>query len=530
MPKHVWSKQQEAVFDAVTNPGGHLLVQARAGAAKTTTIVEAANRLPPGLPTTLIAFNRHIANELRERVPQHIKVSTLNGIGFGWIKKHYPKVEIAKDKGLDDARVVCAEWKKLNKRPPNIVSAKGHIIWDTAHLYRRLPWAVLQVMSLIKNVQPSSRKGADDLAAGLDNPVIPAAVYVDLALRAIQRGLANTDFIDFDDQIYWPRKVLAPQNKWPSAQMNVFVDEAQDLSNGHRWLATSMLTRVGTGRIFAVGDNRQGLYSWRGAGENAMSDMQRHLGATQLSLSTTYRCPVSVVDHVKSVVKGIDDFMSRPNAPEGRVDVRSMSDMLGVFGAREGDFILSRINAPLVGLAKHFMTHGKRVSVLGKDLNRSMLQLLIQSGTHTTAELTDWLNTRLSTERTRLEALGATEQYLRIRDEIGAMLSLVSMCDNLGEVKRLIEDMFADGASPDHLVLSTIHQAKGHERKRVWLLRQTIKLGKSVEEENCYYVAATRAQEELYLVDLGNNEPGITGEFHDLHIDADALQTKVFSY
>ena len=55
------------------------------------------------------------------------------------------------------------------------------------------------------------------------------------------------------------------------------------------------------------------------------------------------------------------------------------------------------------------------------------------------------------------------------------------------------------------LTLSTIHRAKGRERKRVWLLVWTCHdRGKTDEGDNCYYVGATRAMDALYLV----QEPG----------------------
>ncbi len=40
-----WSNYQKRIFDWIENGSGHAIVDAKAGAGKTTTLVEAANRI-----------------------------------------------------------------------------------------------------------------------------------------------------------------------------------------------------------------------------------------------------------------------------------------------------------------------------------------------------------------------------------------------------------------------------------------------------------------------------------------------------
>ena len=63
-----WSPYQSAIFDVVKNTRDSLVVNAVAGSGKTTTIVEAAKRLPPDQRVLLVAFNKSIVTELQQRI------------------------------------------------------------------------------------------------------------------------------------------------------------------------------------------------------------------------------------------------------------------------------------------------------------------------------------------------------------------------------------------------------------------------------------------------------------------------------
>ena len=60
---HKWSEQQESIFGWFREGEGNLVVRARAGTGKTTTIIEAITYAPEE-KILLAAFNRKIADEL----------------------------------------------------------------------------------------------------------------------------------------------------------------------------------------------------------------------------------------------------------------------------------------------------------------------------------------------------------------------------------------------------------------------------------------------------------------------------------
>ena len=68
-------------------------------------------------------------------------------------------------------------------------------------------------------------------------------------------------------------------------------------------------------------------------------------------------------------------------------------------------------------------------------------------------------------------------------------------------LRQRIEALFGDSANPNAVIFSTVHKAKGLEFTRVWMFETTFSVG-SLEGENLYYVAATRAIESLYLVQI----------------------------
>lgn len=77
-----WSDRQLAIFDAYENTRKNIAIEATAGSSKTTCIVECCRRTPPNKKVLFMAFNKSIAEELRERLPSHIDVNTFHSKGL----------------------------------------------------------------------------------------------------------------------------------------------------------------------------------------------------------------------------------------------------------------------------------------------------------------------------------------------------------------------------------------------------------------------------------------------------------------
>src|SRR5271168_1626222 len=88
-PKRIWSSLQKAIFKDINNGSGHTVVIARAGSGKTSTIVEGFKYLPKGKKTLMVAFNKSIADELKQKAPSYVDTMTLHSLGFRAIKQSF---------------------------------------------------------------------------------------------------------------------------------------------------------------------------------------------------------------------------------------------------------------------------------------------------------------------------------------------------------------------------------------------------------------------------------------------------------
>jgi DNA helicase-2/ATP-dependent DNA helicase PcrA len=479
----IWDRYQLAVFDDFARGQGHTVVIARAGSGKTSTLIAGLDYLPAWGTVLLTAFNKGIELELKARAPSHVRVRTLHGLGFSALRQHFGReVDIDEDKGRRIAYQVLNDFVNQSRMRLDI--------GESAPMLR-------QLASLAKNclVRDLSDIEALAYAHGLESFDFPAQLSAPLVAECLKRASATPKRIDFDDMVYLPAKLGAT----PAPFDFVLVDEAQDLNVAQLYLSTAACK----GRLGAIGDPRQGIYQFRGADSAAISRIVHGLGAKVLPLSVTYRCSLAIIAHVQSRVSGLEDLEPRPGAPQGAVEERRLEELLGPFGARPGDFILSRLNAPLMPICMHFLRHGIPAVVAGRDIGRNIGDLAKKSGAHLTKDMLVWLENYRQKEYDRLVAADKLERYVQIQDQIDAVRVLAEGTTHVAEVIAVINTIFSDDKPTGAIVCSTVHRAKGLERDRVWLLSGTFFLWDGEEEDNLYYVACTRAKNTLFLVPDG---------------------------
>ena len=74
------TEEQQLIIDAACNTQDSIIINALAGAAKTTTLELICKALPV-MPILSLAFNKRIADEMSKRLPGHVKCQTLNSLG-----------------------------------------------------------------------------------------------------------------------------------------------------------------------------------------------------------------------------------------------------------------------------------------------------------------------------------------------------------------------------------------------------------------------------------------------------------------
>lgn len=501
-----WSPYQKAIFAEMRNDG-HVVVMARAGSGKTTTLVEALSYLPPSDDILLTAFNKSIQMEMEERAPNYVDVRTLHSIGFGLIRRN---LGLSGNDVLDNKKVPNLASKVLKSGGYEELLKAQHA--ENLKKMAAMPWAqkrskpdeegafwdvrrrVYKLVGLMKNTLTTDDEGIaklyDDYDIGDSKSM---SLIIQAAKETMELNNHATDFIDFDDMIWFPYYFgFTKMKKYDT----VLVDEAQDLNAAQIWLIKK-LCRPG-GRIITVGDDRQAIYGFRGADRHAIDRIIDGLNAKTLPLSISYRCPVKVVYLAKQVV---EDIEPAPNAAEGtvaRVDYASV-----ISSARPGDFILSRTNAPLMGACLELLRRGVPATVAGKDIGTALQQLVKKSKTGAINELNVWLSLWLKEEK---EKSKGRERYYQLQcDKAAALRILMDDCRSIGDIVMKLDRMFSDDTPTSQVVCSTVHKAKGLERPRVWMLDSTFYLQHEgidkTEEANIWYVAVTRSQSELYLCD-----------------------------
>jgi superfamily I DNA/RNA helicase len=83
------TKEQEKIFKFIKKRPENILIEAYAGCGKTTTIVEAVKLLPKDKNIMFMAFNKHIQEELKTCLPDHVRCYTSHGLGMSAIKRKY---------------------------------------------------------------------------------------------------------------------------------------------------------------------------------------------------------------------------------------------------------------------------------------------------------------------------------------------------------------------------------------------------------------------------------------------------------
>lgn len=460
----IWSIYQQAIFSDVAEGKGHVLVRARAGTGKTTTIVEALNHVPAGASALLVAFNKSIAKELEGRAPQGVAVKTLHAFGFAALRSAFRTT-------MDQNKVERIARGLFGPQLP------GSVLGNLSKL-------VARAKATLADDENDLDMLIDDL--GLDVPENERADFIDHAAEILSAGYRDTRTCDFDDMIW-----LAVRHgvRVPRFDL-VFVDETQDLNAAQIELALMAVKRGG--RVIAVGDDRQAIYGFRGADENAVDNIVKRLNARVLPLSITYRCGKAIVALAQAIVP---DYEAAPTAPDGIV--RQVTDEALRAEAAPGDFVISRANAPLIGICLGFLAAGKPATIAGRDIGAGLLALVDKSKATTVPELLEYVD---AWEKAECERLAARKRDTQpATDRADCVEALTEGASSVAEVRARIEALFSDKDDARRIVCTTTHKAKGLERERCWILADTYSAA-STEENNLWYVAITRAKTELCLI------------------------------
>jgi superfamily I DNA/RNA helicase len=518
-----WSNYQQAVFQFIEAKPNNLLVEAVAGSGKSTTLLEIARRIKGTVG--IVAFNKAIAEELKGKIAKFRETdANMSGVDAKTIHAagNAAVMRFAGDQKVK-ANKVTIDDKKVDKIVAELVAGRPGKEEEARPDLAEFASFIIAAVKMAKNLAFGVRGGSDikDMSAWLwmiyhytiddklpekvedrlEDKAIPACMAV------LRRSNRDTKIVDFSDMVYLP--LVHDMKIWQYDCL--MVDEAQDLNLARILLAEKMVRRGG--RMVFVGDPRQCIYGFTGAMPDALDYIKKKFKCQTLPLSVCYRCARKIVEYAHRVVSHIQ---AAPNAAEGRV-LFIGGDEFDTMDLRPTDAILCRVNAPLVTLAFSLIRRGIACKIEGREIGSGLISL----ASRWKVKKLDTLKTRLNTYRDRevkkaMEKDDA-ERADAIADKVETLMVLVERAQSLNldvdGLKAMIEDMFSDDVSKKGLLtLCSYHRSKGREFERVFRInhykhcpsRFAKQPHQIIAEENLDYVSTTRAELELFEVDLEN--------------------------
>lgn len=525
----------------IANPrkASHVIVRARAGTGKTTTLIEGLKALR-GLPTSItpspqqravwdailesrdrcrfvafVAFNSSIADELKKRVPAGVDAKTMHSMGFAAIRRtfKFPVPQVDQDRVPKIvAEIVGRDLEELKSEDGLLVSCLAEVV---SKCKMNLLKGTAEDVSAVIARHDVDFGGRDD---GEDRAAQREATVYDMTPRVLERcrDVRKDGTVDYDDMVWLP--VALGLNAFRFDVL--LIDEAQDLNRCQHALA-----KMCGDRLIFVGDDRQAIYGFAGADSESLDRLGHELEATSrgcrvLPLTVTRRCGREIV---KEANQYVTDFEAHESNPDGLVETRLFplqkrnGQLVEIPDAEtylplvaDGDMIVCRSNAPLVGQFFKLFRRGQRAYVMGKkDVSKTISSLVTKMKARDCKSLIEkvkfWLERETSKEEAKREPSDA--KLAAIRDRHDCVVALADECETIPAILARIDSMFSD-TTRTGVRLSSIHRVKGLEAKRVFYLApgghkarySRMQNWEWQAELNLRYVGITRAIEELIYV------------------------------
>jgi DNA helicase-2/ATP-dependent DNA helicase PcrA len=293
--------------EAVTHPGGPLLVVAGAGSGKTRVLTHRVAWLirEQGVsPFEILAitFTNKAADEMRRRVAELVGPVALKM----WVSTfHSACVRILRR----EAEAVGFPSSFTIYDQADAVRLAGYVIRDLGLDAKRFPARKIHAtISAAKNELISPKQYADSVDGFLENKV--ADVY-----RIYQERLVSAGAMDFDDLLgvtvnlfrNRPDILLHYQERF----RHLLVDEFQDTNAAQNELVVSLGKKQRN--VMVVGDSDQSVYRFRGADIKNILDFEEAFpDSTVIVLEQNYRSTQTILDAANSVIA--QNLMRKPKA------------------------------------------------------------------------------------------------------------------------------------------------------------------------------------------------------------------------
>jgi DNA helicase-2/ATP-dependent DNA helicase PcrA len=283
--------------EAAEHVHGPIMVLAGAGSGKTRVLTVRIARLieEHGVPIErffAVTFTNKAAHEMKERIgamlgrdPVGLWIGTFHSLSARLLRREAERIGFSRAFTIFDEDDRLALIKRL-------MDARNH----STKLFP--PRAVQSIISSAKNKMQSAESLA---AAGRNDALIQVSADV---MGVMAGALRSQNAMDFDDLMLHPLTLFREHPDrlalWRDRFRFILVDEFQDTNRAQYELVKLLGAH---GNIFAVGDDDQSIYGWRGAEVRNMKAFQQDFDPVRLvRLEENYRSTHVVLDTANAVI------------------------------------------------------------------------------------------------------------------------------------------------------------------------------------------------------------------------------------
>lgn len=492
-----FSKEQNDIFDYAEHGILNIMVQAVAGAGKTTTLIECANRMDDNKSILLLAHNKSTRDTLKAKIgdKKHVHVYTLHGLAWRMFTEHF-----GFEPDIDDDKYRTYVNKNIN----DLAGDEYKLLPGPRKLAYKAN--VFDLINKARHNLKQSEKEISKLAKKKYNLTL-VADECKFTAEVLKWGASTTNIVDFQDMLWFPSQFDYYSKRYASDI--VMLDEAQDASLAQQDVIMRCLKR--NTRMFCFGDRDQTINSWCGSDTEAFEHLKSkdvfRRDAKEFPLTTNYRCGYKIIEYAKRYTT--NNIHAKDDAEPGVVNVDAhISDI------KNGDMVLCRNTAPLMEFYRRGISKGLKMYFRGEEFGKNLKRIVDCSNGNTISEIIMSMKARLIatwdmlTEDSGLDKKETmvNPMVISLLDSIKAMENLPKTVETRDDMEKFVNDVFSEEGR-EGIQLSTIHKAKGLEADNVFIICPSLIPSKLAEmdwereeERHLQYVMCTRPKNSLNFV------------------------------
>jgi len=374
---HILESLNTEQREAVTADPGPLLIQAGAGSGKTRVLTHRIawlNQVEQVSPYGILAvtFTNKAAGEMRARVEELLGMSvgpmwvgTFHGLSHRFLRMHWKEAKLPQTFQILDSE----DQRRMVQR-----AIRSLDLDETRYPPRNAMWYINNKKD--EGLRPQHIRDDDD----------PTEQQMIRIYKAYETACGLAGAVDFAELLLRSLETLRDNEEllqhYQLRFEHLLVDEFQDTNSiQYAWLR---LLAGEKGNVFAVGDDDQSIYAWRGAKvENILNFQHNFPGTNVIRLERNYRSTGNILNAANALIQNNEDrlgknlwtdigdgdlitFYSAHNeGDEARFIIERIFEHLHNGGTRSEAAILYRSNAQSRALEEELIRSGVPYRVYG---------------------------------------------------------------------------------------------------------------------------------------------------------------------